>query len=91
MTCKNCSIEDFAAMSESCPGPAVMVCCGLEQQCCSLRLFSPSDPLTRLLMKADGVTESYLDTLLRRVAEALWLRRNGASVTQDSRVSVTAP
>jgi hypothetical protein len=69
MTRINCSIEDLAATSEPCPGPAVVTSRGLEQQCCSLRLLSPADPLTRLMMKADGVTEAYLDALVRRVAK----------------------
>jgi hypothetical protein len=38
--------------------------------CCRLRLTSPPDPLTRLLMEADGVTEADLDALLRQVIAA---------------------
>jgi hypothetical protein len=38
--------------------------------CCRLRLTSPPDPLTRLLMEADGVTEADLDALLGQVITA---------------------
>jgi hypothetical protein len=42
----------------------------LRRSGCRLRLAWPPDSLTRLLMDADGVTETELDGLLRRVAEA---------------------
>jgi hypothetical protein len=42
----------------------------LRRSRCQLKLAWPPDPLTRLLMDADGVTESELDGLLRRVVEA---------------------
>ncbi|MEJ0015205.1 MAG: hypothetical protein WDN25_01325 [Acetobacteraceae bacterium] len=38
---------------------------------CALRLASPPDPLTRMLMEADGVTESELDVLVQQVARSL--------------------
>jgi hypothetical protein len=37
---------------------------------CGQRLVWPPDPITRLLMEADGVTEIELDGLLRRIAAA---------------------
>jgi hypothetical protein len=40
-------------------------------ECGLLRLASPPDPLTRLLMDADGVTEAVLDALMQKVADAL--------------------
>jgi hypothetical protein len=41
------------------------------QPSCQLRLAWPPDPLTRLLLQADGVTEADFDALLRRAAAAL--------------------
>jgi hypothetical protein len=52
---------------ESCPEP--------EFECSPLRLASPPDSLTRLLMDADGVMEAELDALARRIAEILANRR----------------
>jgi hypothetical protein len=43
---------------------------GSGRPCCGLQLTSPPDPLTRLLMEADGVTEAYLDALLSQVITA---------------------
>jgi hypothetical protein len=68
MTDMNSTIEDLAGTSEPCPDPAATGIRGSERLCCSLRLLSPQDPLTRLLMKADGVTEAYLDALIRKIA-----------------------
>lgn len=41
-----------------------------DQTNADLQLLPSPDPLTRLLMEADGVTERDLHTLLRRVAKA---------------------
>ena len=40
----------------------------------ALRLQSPPDPMTQLMMTADGVTEADLDDLIRKVvaARAAW-------------------
>jgi hypothetical protein len=42
-----------------------------EPPSCQMRLAWPPDPLTRLLMDADGVTEADFDALLRKVAAEL--------------------
>jgi hypothetical protein len=65
----NCAIEDLTVQSEPSPDPAVIASAGSELQCRSLRLLSPADPLTRLLMKADGVSEAYLDALVQKIAK----------------------
>ena len=57
------------AQSERSPDLAAIASDGSELQCCSLRLLSPADPLTRLLMKADGVSEAYLDALVQKIAK----------------------
>jgi hypothetical protein len=67
---KTCSVCDPAETSEPCLDVAATPIDGSEQQSCCPRLFSPADPLTRLMMKADGVTEAYLDALLRKIAIA---------------------
>jgi hypothetical protein len=64
----NCSACDPAEKSEPCLDSSATAIGGSEQQCCCLRLLSPADPLTRLMMKADGVTEAYLDALVRNIA-----------------------
>jgi hypothetical protein len=69
MTNMICTIEDLTVQSEQSPDPAAIASDGSELQCCSLRLLSPSDPLTRLLMKADGVSEAYLDVLVQKIAK----------------------
>jgi hypothetical protein len=38
-----------------------------ERQSCGLRLFPSPDPLTKLLMIADGVVESDLRALLKQI------------------------
>jgi hypothetical protein len=43
---------------------------GTESRCSGLKLFWPPDPLTRMLMEADGVTETALIGLLRRIVLA---------------------
>jgi len=69
MTQMNCAVEDLAAPNEPSADAAAIVGGWSEQQCCNLSLLSPIDPLTRLLMKADGVSEAYLDALVRRIAK----------------------
>jgi hypothetical protein len=44
-----------------------------------LRLVTPVDPLTRLMMDADGVLETELDTLMRRLARILSTRPRPAN------------
>ena len=70
MTCVYYAVDDAVATQEPRPDPAVPPRRENEPRCCGLRLRSPPDALTRMLMKADGVTEVDLDALLRRVAKA---------------------
>jgi len=50
--------------------------CGcVEAQLCGLRLVPDPDELTRLLMKADRVTDSDWAVLIRRVSDAIEGRR----------------
>jgi hypothetical protein len=90
MTHVNFSTDDPAATSGPCSGRAVPTCRGSEQQCCGLRLLSPPDALTRMLMKADGVTEAYLDALVRSVAKA-HARRSVLLEPAGTLVSTPAP
>ena len=41
-----------------------------EQSDCRVKLTSPQDPMTRLVMRAYGVTEADLDGILHKVATA---------------------
>jgi hypothetical protein len=43
---------------------------GIELRCSGLERFWPPDPLTRMLMEADGVTETALFGLLHRIVLA---------------------
>ena len=61
MTLANTPIENLTVASG----------CRSGLELCHLRLLSPPDPLTRLLMEADGVSEADLDALVRKVATAL--------------------
>jgi hypothetical protein len=69
MTHVNCAIEDPVATSAPHPEPAANAGNGSALQLCSLRLLFPADPLTRLLMNADGVSQAYLDSLVRKIAK----------------------
>jgi hypothetical protein len=77
MTHPNCAIDDSAVPANG----------GSDRRCCGLRLLSPPDALTRMLMKADGVTESYLDALVGSVAKA----RAKEAALFDPLVTTTAP
>jgi hypothetical protein len=61
-----------SATTSRCPPMPCETCrfmrCKLDPCRHSLQVAWPPDALTRLLMEADGVTESALDALLRRVA-----------------------
>jgi hypothetical protein len=59
--------EDSLHHSLRRPGPI----CGTPLRCCDNRLGWPPDSLTRLMMKADGVTEEALGILVRRIAAVL--------------------
>jgi hypothetical protein len=59
--------EDSRYHSLRRPGPI----CGTRPRCCENRLGWPPDSLTRLMMKADGVTEEALGVLVRRIAAVL--------------------
>lgn len=49
--------------------------CCQRSECGLLRLASPSDPLTRLLMDADGVSEAAMEELLQKLADILASRQ----------------
>ncbi len=53
-----------------------------------LRLCMPVDPLTRLMMDADGVSASEMEVLLRRVSQAMAVRsgRGGGFVDHPPRM-----
>jgi hypothetical protein len=53
-----------------------------------LRLCMPVDPLTRLMMDADGVSTSEMELLMRCVSQALALRsgRRGRVVDEPPRI-----
>jgi hypothetical protein len=62
--------EDPVAYSGLPASRVVATCCPSGAPRDGLRLFWPPDPLTRLMMDADGVTEAYLGDLLLKVAGA---------------------
>lgn len=62
-------IEALIATNDCFPGSAALAASGLERQRSFPRLLSPADPLTSLLMQADGVTEAELDALVRWIAK----------------------
>jgi hypothetical protein len=51
-----------------------------QSPCSPLRLTFPFDPLTRLLMAADSVSDASLDALTRRVAILLAKRKSSRCV-----------
>jgi hypothetical protein len=63
MASVSCSIETFPVTRRK---PSARQ----ERDFGGLRLFSPADPMTRLLMEADGVSAADLDALLHRLAAA---------------------
>ena len=78
MTSVHDAADDAVATQGPRPDPSVPPRRESELRCCGLRLRSPPDPLTGMLMKADGVTEVDLDALLRRVAKARETLRVGS-------------
>jgi hypothetical protein len=71
MACIYTPIEEFAAGSVCCWQVTVPADRQPATDPSYLRLLSPADPLTRLMMEADGVSETYFDALLRKVILAL--------------------
>jgi hypothetical protein len=71
MACIDTPIEEFAAGSVCCWQVAAPSDRQPGTEPSYLRLLSPADPLTRLMMEADGVSETYFDALLRKVTLAL--------------------
>ena len=57
-----------------------------------LRLCMPVDPLTRVMMDADGVSASEMEALMRRVSQSLAMRSGRrVGVADDRRESVALP
>jgi hypothetical protein len=71
MACVDTPIEEFAAGSVCCWQVAAPSDRRVETQTNYLRLLSPADPLTRLMMEADGVSATDFDALLRKITLAL--------------------
>ena len=71
MACIDTPIEEFAAGAVCCWQVAAPSDRQPGAEPSYLRLLSPADPLTRLMMEADGVSETYFDALLRKITLAL--------------------
>jgi hypothetical protein len=72
MTSNSGAAEDLvAAATASRLGAAMTGCQQMGPHNCRLRLVPPRDPLTRLLMEADGVTDAALDALVRNIAKVI--------------------
>ena len=75
MTSNSGPAEALVAATESRLGTVMTSCRQRGPHYCTLRLVPPCDPLTRLLMEADGVTDNALDTLVRNIAKVIAHRR----------------
>jgi hypothetical protein len=71
MACINLPIEGFAATHDGSWQVGAAPRREPETDGSCLRLLSPADPLTRLMMEADGVSEAFFDALLTKVTTAL--------------------
>ncbi len=56
-----------------------------------LRLRMPVDPLTRLMMDADGVSASEMEVLMRRACQALAIRSGRCGSVPSSPPQIPCP
>jgi hypothetical protein len=77
-----------AGISQVCETCGSMIC-KTESGCHISYITWPPDALTQLLMDADGIHESALDAILKRVARTRWIRQS--AVTDHSGDEIDGP
>jgi hypothetical protein len=90
MTLKSGPGGDLIAATESRLGAIATGCPRAGPNDCTLLLVPPRDGLTRLLMKADGVTEADFDTLMRTIAKVIAHRHRVQTWAEASAAALEA-